>query len=60
MGLMRVLISFLSSSTSNGVVSGSITLGFEPMASSSLIHFLDFRIVDCYFVDLNFDIIFVL
>ena len=37
---------------------GSITLGFEPMASSSLINFLDFRIVYCYFVDLNFDIIF--
>ena len=57
MGSMRVLISFLSSSASNGVVA---TLGFEPMASSSLIHLLDFRIVDCYFVDLNSDIIFVL
>ena len=37
---------------------GPVTLGFKPMASSSPIHLLNFRIVDCYSVDFNFDIVF--
>ena len=35
-----------------------VTLGFKPIASSSAIHLLNFRIVDCYSVDFNFDIVF--
>ena len=37
---------------------GPVTLGFKPMASTSPIHLLNFRIVDCYSVDFNFDIVF--